>query len=529
MAALCLAVGTVEAPAQGVFGKLKKQGLSILKDAAKDAAPKPVKKVMNKVEETENKARRATQAPARQRRQTERRRQESFEPGKQTLTVKFCEGVGRKEWYGRVGGVTPQPPASCPKQPAWSEALPLTWHLDNARLVAEHNMLEKWLKDGKPSCEPVLVRREAIIDEVNGRAKALDKVAEQVENTEPDEAYLLAEALEEGMFKHAAASDLTPLYPYLDDRTVAFLKGIDRKTKTLSVQVYKGNSADGRRVQTGEMWFLVNPSKQTATLEYLDMDQSAGKDYTVPATISYCGRTFKVTAIGATAFTDLKIRSVTLSEGLKTIGTQAFSRTALTSLDIPSTVTKLEPRALAEMPQLKSIVIPDAVKHIGHSMFSMDKALTSATLPASVDELGNSAFLGCTALTKVTLPRNITKLPQSTFEDCKSLTQVDVPDGVTLIDQNAFKNTAITAVPVPASLTLIESNAFKGCSRLTSVSLPARVNLEFNAFADCKGLKKVAVGKQYKDDPSTLYDFFMGCPFVSPQMTKAPACVSFTE
>lgn len=143
--------------------------------------------------------------------------------------------------------------------------------------------------------------------------------------------------------------------------------------------------------------------------------------------------------------------------------------------------------------------------------------------------MGNTVFWLCSSLTQVTLPQNLTKLPQSTFEDCKALTHVDLPNSITVIDQNAFKHTGLTSVPVPASLTKIKCNAFEGCSKLTSVSLPARVELDFMSFKDCKALKKVAIGKQYKDDPSALYGAFMGCSFVNPRMTKAPACVTFTE
>lgn len=479
LSALCLFLGAAEAPAQGILNRIKKKGTELIKNAV----TKPVRDAVNAADD----ATRPSTTPQRRGGSTGQR---ALNPSTKTVSVKLCEGVGQKMWYGRTGGITPQPPAECPKQPQWSEALPLTWHLDNARLVAESVMLEKWLKDGKPSCEPVLVRREAVDNELGKRTRAVEKAVKYIIDADPEEAEFMAQALEDAMFKHAVGSDLAPLYPYLDDNVVKWLKGVDRATKTIDVQVSAGGSSDPNIVQQGEMWFRVNPSRQTATLECLDMDQSVGKDYTVPATITYSGRTFKVTAIGETAFADLKVRSVTLSPGLTTIGRQAFTRTRITSIDIPSTVTSIDYRAFAENPALQTVTVPSSVRKLGLGIFAMCTGLTTAKLPDAVDSMGNTMFFGCTALTSVTLPGNITAVPESTFEDCKALARVTLPATVAVIEQNAFKHTALTAVPVPAALTKIESCAFEGCSRLTSASVPASVEVDDMAFKGCKSLKK---------------------------------------
>ena len=134
LSVLCIGLGTTQAPAQGFLNKLKNKGTQLLKNAA----PKPVKKVLNDVEDVKSTARRGKQRVARQQQSAENLRVKSFLPATKTITVKFCEGVGPKTWYGRVGGVSPQPPAECPKQVAWIDALPQLLDMDNARLVAEH-------------------------------------------------------------------------------------------------------------------------------------------------------------------------------------------------------------------------------------------------------------------------------------------------------------------------------------------------------------------------------------------------------
>ena len=452
-----------------------------------------------------------------------------FEPAHKTITIKLYKGLGIKTWLGRKAFNTPQPPTQCPKQPAWIDALPQVIELDNASLIAESKMINKWVTSGKPSCEPVLVRRELLNSEVNDRIGALDNAVHYLNNadSENEDFYTPAEPLELDAFKRTMQSDYSPLYPWLEEETVAYLKSINRTSKEVSVRVYEGNTSWGNRMQIGEMWFELNSQRNNARLIGVDNDESIGKDYTVPSTVRYAGRTFKVTEIGSAAFAEMKIKSVTLSPGLKTIGSHAFACTRITSINIPSTVTMIDTRAFHNMPAITSITVPNSVTKIGHSAFSMCTALTEVTLPVRLEKLPNALFFGCKALTKVTLPQNITKTDMSTFEDCKALTSISLPQSVAVIDQNAFKNTALTSVPVTTSLKSIESSAFEGCNRITSVSLPSRVEVEMFAFKNCKALKKVVIGSQYKTRTDELQMIFYGCPFMPQRMTTIPACITF--
>lgn len=533
LSALCMTMGAAQVSAQSFLKKIKDKGTKIIKEAA----PKPVRDVVNTIDDVSKAAKGNTDANKRsgQRARTASNRrlssrgQANFEPARKTLTIKLYKGVGIKTWSGRKAFNTPQPPTQCPKQPAWFESLPHAIELDNASLMAESKMINKWVEGGKPACEPVLVRREEINSEVNARARALDNAVNYLNNANSlnEDGYTPAEPLEEDAFKRTMQSDYSALYPLLEQETVAYLKGINRTSKEVSVRVYEGNSSWGNRMQVGEMWFELNSQRNNAVLIGVDNDESAGKDYTVPSTVRYAGRTLKVTGIGNAAFADMKIKSVTLSPGLKTIGSYAFARTRITSINIPSTVTMIDSRAFHNMPAITSITVPNSVTKIGQSAFSMCTALTEVTLPTRLEKLPNAMFLGCKALTKVTLPQNITKIDMSTFEDCKALAHIDLPQSVEEIGQNAFKNTALMSVPVTASLKTIGSDAFSGCSRVTSVSLPSNVEVEMFAFKNCKALKKVVIGAQYKARPDELQMIFYGCPFMPQRMTAIPSCITF--
>ena len=449
----------------------------------------------------------------------------TLSPKKKEITIKLCRGLGPSTWYGRKNARSPLPPV-CSKQDSWYSSLPFIHDMDNASLVADSQMLEKWIISHELEIDvPVLIRREEHSGELGERIGALDNAVRYL-NGSTDE---MPEVFESGAFKRAMQSDYSALYPFLKPETVTYLKSINRTTKEVTVTVYEGNSAYDNRMNIDEMWFEVNPSERTAKLLEMDNDESTGKDYTVPSSIRFAGHMFRVTEIGGAAFFEMKVKSVTLPMGLKSIGVNAFMGSTISEINIPATVTNIGERAFSGIPALKTISVPNSVKTIGHSCFVACTGLTEVKLPARLEKLENSMFRGCRSLTKVTLPQNIDKIDTGTFEDCKALAHIDLPQSVTTIGQNAFKNTALTEVPVTTNLKLIDSNAFEGCNGLTSVSLPASVLIEFEAFKNCKNLRKATISAEHRGIPDDIYMIFMGCPFAQKPLTSVPSCVTFSE
>ena len=528
LSTLCLTMGTTQAPAQGFLNKLKNKGAKLVKQAMPDA----VKDVVNTVEKTEGEAsRNKNRVESKVRNRTRMQGNSTMagggvtlSPKKKEITIKLCRGLGPSTWYGRKNARSPQPPV-CSKQDSWYRSLPFIHDMDNASLVAESQMLKKWIRsNSSETCSPVVVRREENTREMGERTRALDNAVRYLNGSVEE----MPEVLESGAFKRAMQSDCSPLYPSLESETVTYLKSINRTTKEVTVTVYEGNSAYDNKMNIDEMWFEVNPSERTAKLLEMD-EESAGKDYTVPSSIRFAGHLFRVTEIGASAFSEKKVKSVTLPMGLKSIGDNAFMSSAISEISIPATVTNIGKGAFSNIPTLKTISVPNSVKTIGHSCFVACTGLTEVKLPARLEKLWNNMFSGCRSLTKVTLPQNIDKIDTGTFEDCKALAHIGLPQSVTTIGVNAFKNTALTEVPVTTSLKLIDSNAFEGCNGLTSVSLPASVQIETEAFKNCKNLRKATISAEHRGLPDDIYMIFMGCPFAQKPLTSVPSCVTFSE
>ena len=73
---------------------------------------------------------------------------------------------------------------------------------------------------------------------------------------------------------------------------------------------------------------------------------------------------------------------------------------------------------------LKSVVIPDSVKSIGHQAFSWCKNLASISIPDSVIGIREDAFSYCSSLESIVIPDSIKRIGRCAFIRCSSLTSI---------------------------------------------------------------------------------------------------------
>ncbi len=75
---------------------------------------------------------------------------------------------------------------------------------------------------------------------------------------------------------------------------------------------------------------------------------------------------------------------------------------------------------------LKSISIPNSVTKISSYAFHVCTSLASITIPYSVTMIGDYAFTGCTSLTSITIPYSVTEIGSDPFMSCPSLSAINV-------------------------------------------------------------------------------------------------------
>lgn len=259
---------------------------------------------------------------------------------------------------------------------------------------------------------------------------------------------------------------------------------------------------------------------------------SSMAEIVVPATVSYAGKTYRVTAIAAEAFYfNMKTTSITLPEGLETIGGSAFFfASGIKTLHIPDSVKTIGAMAFNYVSNA-ALNIPASIEFIGDSAFSGsgvvggdfpeslnyigEKAflnctgLTTISLPTSVENYGANIFYGCSNVTYVELPQNMEKIPNGLLWNCTGLKRIYIPSSVREIGNAAFYGSGLEKLNLPDGLQKIDQWAF--CStKLKEIVIPDSVEtIEFRAFIYCDGVENCVVGSGVKEIGQDAFYFWM--------------------
>lgn len=218
-----------------------------------------------------------------------------------------------------------------------------------------------------------------------------------------------------------------------------------------------------------------------------------------------------VEVISDHAFERTTLGSVTFEEGseLTAIKTFAFSDSSLTSIDLSNCVslTSIGNSAFSGS-HLNSISLPDGLQSIGTQAFA-STMLRSIQLPSSVATIGNSAFAG-TYLESVVLPSGLTSLGGTVFPN--TLTELSVESGNTtyLVDGGILYRQTTNGLELKYVLYNVEdaiihsdtvsistAEGFKGHTNLRTVTFNEGVtaNIPVRGFSGCTSLISIDASK----------------------------------
>ncbi|MEF2920740.1 MAG: leucine-rich repeat domain-containing protein, partial [Acutalibacteraceae bacterium] len=111
---------------------------------------------------------------------------------------------------------------------------------------------------------------------------------------------------------------------------------------------------------------------------------------------------------------------------------------------------------------ITSVTIPDTVTEISPGCFEKLTELTTVNIPNSVKLIGMYAFMGCENLMNVTIPDGVEVIKKAAFKGCKKITSVNIPDSVTDIGYDAFYDCNLNYVVLGKNVTEWGSGAFGG-------------------------------------------------------------------
>ena len=176
----------------------------------------------------------------------------------------------------------------------------------------------------------------------------------------------------------------------------------------------------------------------------------------------------------------------------------AYIVPAFTALLLKNNINPLEymnevPSYFAYELDIKEIIIPNNITHIGYSAFENCSGLTEITIPSGVTSIGYGVFSDCTKLTEITIPDSIISINDDTFAFCSSLTSITIPDSVTIIGDFAFQGCKnLKSITTPNNVRYIGSDAFKDCISLTNITIPKSVKtISYYAFDGCYNLTDI--------------------------------------
>ncbi len=223
------------------------------------------------------------------------------------------------------------------------------------------------------------------------------------------------------------------------------------------------------------MYYLIT-SDDDLTCAVAPGNKAYAGNVVIPATASFEGTTYKVTAIAANAFKDCKrLKSIDLGN-VTEIGYSAFSGcTSLTAID------------------LKNVTM------LGACAFMNCTCIESVDLQ-NFTEL-NGTFYGCSSLKKVEGTQNLKNLSGSnygSFQGCSSLTSVDLPN-VESVGVRTFYGSNLTSIILP-NCTKIEvygdNNPFIFMSKaLTTLAIPNVEGFVGNRSIPASTLTELVLGK----------------------------------
>ena len=249
--------------------------------------------------------------------------------------------------------------------------------------------------------------------------------------------------------------------------------------------------------------------------------------------------------IPSNAFNGLySLSTVTLPEGVKTIGANAFQNTDLYYISIPSTIESIGQEAFyGTRLQYINFATASQLKYIGYQAFYNCTWLEEFIMPNSVTTLyrynnytsldyESNTFRGCTSLKNMVFSNSLASIPRSTCYDAKALVNVKFPESLNTIEDYAFYNNsslhtinlprtlksigyrsfynnALDSICIPLKTTSLGSSAFENCKNLKYVELPSDISSYDYNFKNCTSLQTVVCPSA--TPPSISYDPFSGC------------------
>ena len=172
----------------------------------------------------------------------------------------------------------------------------------------------------------------------------------------------------------------------------------------------------------------VTLTHQYSSIGYWDLNGAL----TIPASVTYNGKSYSVTSIGRSAFYNCTgLTSVTIPNSVTTIYSYAFEGCQnITTLTIGKSMTEIQANAFRNCNNLATVnwnAVDFPAPSYQNSPFSGLTNITTFNVGNTVKKLPSYLCKGLTGITTVTMGNSVTEV-KNTFYGCTGLTRVNISD-----------------------------------------------------------------------------------------------------
>ncbi|MBR0169854.1 MAG: sigma-70 family RNA polymerase sigma factor [Bacteroidales bacterium] len=213
-----------------------------------------------------------------------------------------------------------------------------------------------------------------------------------------------------------------------------------------------------------------------------------------------------VTEIGRYAFYNAFRTSgeamVTIADAECSIGQGAFYYCNMSAIDLGSRVTSIGSDAFASLNRTDSIILPNSVTYLAPRAFcyNYNGRLKKVHLPAGLDTIRDELLHGCTGLRKLDIPPTVVYIGEMALAELNMVKELTLPAGLTYLGPWALgscarinKMTSLAAVPPQAC-----DNTFDGMNANLTLTVPCHSSDTYqsdphwsyfsNIQEDCEGI-----------------------------------------
>ncbi len=226
--------------------------------------------------------------------------------------------------------------------------------------------------------------------------------------------------------------------------------------------------------QKGIPYWIVNDKEVSVCISNYTYSYKPNKKVTeliIPETVKYKRKTYRVTAIGSSAFWNyVNLKTVHLPNSIKSIGGAAFFKCyELEDINFPDSLTSIEGSAFYGS-KLKHVELPSSLKTLGYGAFSNCVYLESVKIPENIVSINSWTFEGCKSLKDITLPKTVKEIGKEAFAGCKALPEIHLPEGLNTIGDSVFVGCILLdSIHISNSVKEMGKGVFNGCKGLKTV------------------------------------------------------------